>query len=84
MLYKETICAVGMYPKSIALVFKRDPVAKSSIPVFVKDDPKVIFNKMGKPESGKTITGNHIYDLFQIVSLLTLKYTIADFSTTTK
>ena len=72
LLHEETICAVGMYPESKAVVFKSDPAAVSSLPVFVKDDPEVIFNEMGTPESGKTITCNHIYDLFPIESLLTL------------
>ena len=72
LLHEETICAVGMYPESKTVVFKRDPAVVSSLPVFVKDDPEVIFNEMGTPESGKTITCNHIYDLFPIESLLTL------------
>ena len=72
LLYKETICAVGMYPESKAVVFKSDPAAESSLPVFVKDDPQVISNKIGTPKSGTQPTCNPIYDLFQIASLLTL------------
>ena len=71
-LFKETICAVGMYPESKAVVFKSDPTVVSSFPVFVKDDPEVIFNEIGTPKSGTQPTCNHIYDLFQIASLLTL------------
>ena len=72
LLHKATICAVGMYPTSKTLVFKSDPAAESSLPVFVNDDPEVIFNEIGTPKKGTTITCNHIYDLFQIASLLTL------------
>ena len=72
LLHKETICAVGMYPESITLVFKNNPAVVSSIPVFVNDDPLVILNEIGTPKSGTQPTCNHIYDLFQIASLLTL------------
>merc|ERR1719167_831651 len=41
-----------MHPESKAVVFKRDPAAEGSLPVFVKDDPEVIFNEMGTPEIG--------------------------------
>ena len=72
LIHKETICAVGMYPESKTVVFKIDPSVVSSLPVFVKDDPQVISNKIGTPKSGTQPTCNHIYDLFQIASLLTL------------
>ena len=71
LLPKETICAVGMYPESKTLVFKNDPAVVSSLPVFVNDDPQVIFNEIRTPKSGIQPTCNHIYDLSQIASLLT-------------
>ena len=62
LLHEETICAVGMYPESKTVVFKRDPAVVSSLPVFVKDDPEVIFNEIRTPKSWTQPTCNHFYD----------------------
>ena len=54
------ICAVPIYPTTKSLVFKIDPTAKRSVPVFVKDDPEIVYNDIKTPELEKSYTGNHI------------------------
>ena len=54
------ICAVPLYPTTKSLIFKKDPAAKRGFPVFVKDDPKIIYNHIKTPKLEKSYTGNHV------------------------
>ena len=58
------ICAVPLYPTTKSLIFKKDPAAKRGFPVFVKDDPKIIYNHIKTPKLEKSYTGNHVNLLF--------------------
>ena len=58
--YEAKICAVPLYPPTRSLIFKIDPTAKRSVPVFVKDDPEIVDNDIKMPELEKSYTGNHV------------------------
>ena len=50
------ICAVPLYPPTKSLIFKKDPTAKSSVPVFVNEDPEIVYNDIATPELEKSYT----------------------------
>ena len=54
------ICAVPLYPTTKSLIFKIDPTAKRSVPVFVKDDPRIVNDDIKTPKLVKSFTGNRI------------------------
>ena len=54
------ICAVPLYPTTRSLIFKLDPTSKSSVPVFVKDDPRIVYDDIEMPKVVKSYTGNRV------------------------
>ena len=54
------ICAVPLYPTTKSLIFKKNPNAKGSDPVFVKDDPRIVYDDRKMPKLEKSYTGNHV------------------------
>ena len=57
-LNEAQICAVPTYHKSKTLVFKEDLIAKSSLPVLMKDDPESELDPIIIPRRG--YTGNSL------------------------